>query len=231
MTLNTALLFQGGNFVGREYYRALREAGRAPDLTIAVGGIAEASVAHEIARTGGRWNPPAIPAGETVHAFDSLADPALWTLIRERGIDIAIQGGLGILKPDMLAAPRIGFVNVHPGTLPAYRGNSCPEWALQEGAPITATAHLIDAGIDSGPVIHAGAMPLDPAWDYEDIRARLYRHCATVLIGALERLEARGPSCAVAQDESKANYREAMTEAMLETLKHSLRRKAEASAA
>ncbi|MBT5414118.1 MAG: hypothetical protein HOK81_05915, partial [Rhodospirillaceae bacterium] len=142
MILKTALLFQGGNFVGREYDRALREAGRRPDLTIAVGRMAEASAAREVARTGGRWNPPAIPADETVREFDSLADPGLWSLIHAREIDVAIQGGLGILKPDMLAAPRIGFVNVHPGALPAYRGNSCPEWALREGAPITATAHL-----------------------------------------------------------------------------------------
>lgn len=50
----TALLFQDGNFVGREYRQRLMEAGREPDVTIAVGRMRPESIAFERERTAGR---------------------------------------------------------------------------------------------------------------------------------------------------------------------------------
>lgn len=179
-------MFMAGNFVGREYFAALQKAGRSPDLVIEVGEISQESVDWEVRRTGGLWIPPAIPPDVERITFSTMADAELWTLVRDSKIDIAIQGGIGILKPDMLAAPAIGFVNVHPGALPAYRGNSCPEWQLYNGDPIVATAHIIDEGIDTGPVITAAAMEIPDGSTYENIRANVYAHCAQVLISALE---------------------------------------------
>lgn len=188
--LRTALLFQDGNFVGREYYRALVAAGRRPDLLIAAGRMSEESIGRERTRTGSKWNPPTIP--EPVHRFDRLDDPTLWDLLRRQEIDVALQGGIGVLKPDMIAAPRIGFINVHPGRLPQYRGNSCPEWAIYNGDPVVATAHFVDEGIDTGPVICERTFMIEESWTYEDMRARLYTHCAGVLIEALSLLDRAG---------------------------------------
>lgn len=194
MKLRTALLFQAGNYVGREYLGVLRAAGITPDMVATVGRMPEASIARERQRTAGRWNPPPLDAlldaPNAVAHYESLADPELWQRIGDAGIDIAIQGGIGILKPDMLAAPRIGFVNVHPGRLPAYKGNTCPEWALFNGDDIYATAHIIDAGIDTGPIICEGRYAVSDDWDYFDLRANLYAHCAHVLVTALEILDA-----------------------------------------
>jgi folate-dependent phosphoribosylglycinamide formyltransferase PurN len=212
--LRLALLFQDGNFVGREYYRRLRDAGLGLDLVAAVGRMSDASVAIERARTGGKWNPPPIPPDEAVHRFTGLPDPALWALIKERAIDAAIQGGIGILKPDMLAVPTLGFVNVHPGKLPEYRGRNCPEWAILNGDDVYATAHIVDSGIDTGPVICAKRYELQPGWDYADFRAHLYAHCATVLIDALKRLDGATPATlnriVSTQDETRARSWPAM---------------------
>ena len=205
MTLRTALLFQDRNFVGREYLAALVAAGRSPDLVIAAGRMSDASIARERERTGGLWQPPAPPPGITVHRFETLDDPALDRLLREAAIDVAIQGGVGILKAPLLEAPRIGFLNVHPGRLPQYRGNSCPEWAVRRGEPVVATAHLIDAGIDTGPVI-CSAPYAPPPGGYAAFRAGLYRHCATMLDEALARLEREGAAAARPQDETGARY-------------------------
>lgn len=212
--LRLALLFQDGNFVGREYYRRLKDAGIGLEVVAAVGRMSDASVAIERARTGGKWNPPPIPEAAVEHRFPGLSDPALGVLLEERAIDVAIQGGVGILKPDMLAVPRLGFVNVHPGKLPEYRGRNCPEWAILNGDDVFATAHLVDAGIDTGPVICAARYELRPGWDYADFRAHLYAHCATVLIEALKRLEGATPATlgriVSAQDESRARSWPAM---------------------
>ncbi len=223
MTLRTALMFADGNFVGREYYRGLREADRRPDLLVAVGAMAPQSVEREIERTGGKWNPAAIPEDETVHAFARLSDADLWKLIRDSDIDVAIQGGVGILEGEALAAPRIGILNVHPGRLPDYRGNSCPEWALLNGDPVYATAHFLDEGIDTGPVICAREYAIEAIWDYADFRANLYRHCTRVLCDALDLLDRAGPAearaVAAAQSETGARYHAPMPAEEFETVR------------
>jgi methionyl-tRNA formyltransferase len=209
MDISVALLFQDANFVGREYFHRLVNAGVPLSFVAAVGRMSEASIAIERTRTDDRWNPPAIPEASIDSRFDSLGDAALWQALAERRIDVVVQGGIGILKPDMLAVPRIGFVNVHPGRLPAYRGSSCPEWALYNGDAIYATAHLIDAGIDTGPVICEARYEIDSDWDYHDMRANLYAHCAGVLIDALARLDASADyPCRILkpQDPEKGHY-------------------------
>jgi methionyl-tRNA formyltransferase len=211
--MRIALCFQDGNFVGREYFARLVEAGHAPDLVLAVGRMKPESVARERERTGGLWNPPAIPDGAIAHRFESASDPGFAARLRAEAIDVAIQGGIAILKDEALAAPLLGWVNVHPGRLPAYRGNACPEWALLNGDPVVATAHLIDAGIDTGPVICARAYEIEYGWDYAAFRAGLYRHCAAVLVDALDRLEREGLAAAAPQPPEGAVYRPPLTPA------------------
>ena len=206
--LRTALLFQAGNFVGREYFARLVAHGRTPDLVIAVGEMKPKSVAREQQRTGGLWNPPPISRAVETHRFATLADRALVRLLENRLIDVAIQGGVGILKVPVLAAARLGFLNVHPGRLPQYRGNSCPEWAIFNGDEVWATAHMVDTGIDTGPVVHALPYDIDPRWSYHAFRAHLYRHCARVLVEALDRIELAENLAAVLrpQEETAARY-------------------------
>lgn len=227
----TALLFQEGNWVGPEYWAALQQAGLGPDLVVTVGRVSAAVMEREILRTGGRWRPQPIAA--PVEHFASLKEPALWELLRDREIDIAIQGGIGILKPEMLVVPRIGFVNVHPGRLPAYRGCTCPEWALWEGQDIYATAHLIDAGIDTGPVLAEGRYAVPPGWDYYDIRAHLYAHCAQVLVSALTLLRTapadRASALAKPQTEEGARYLKPIPDDSLAQLIADLGRRARAA--
>jgi hypothetical protein len=219
MKLRTALLFQAGNYVGREYFRALSAADRRPDLAITVGTFKPGSVEIERQRTGGRWNPPTIEAVDA--SFDRLDDDRLVDLLTSRGIDVAIQGGVGIIKPRLIATPRLGILNVHPGRLPQYRGCSCPEWAVLHGEPVYATAHFIDAGVDTGPVVCSLPYRVDPSWSYEDFRAYLYAHCAAVLLEAMRRLEASDdPSrLAVPQEAAGAQYHQPMSAPDLASVK------------
>jgi methionyl-tRNA formyltransferase len=198
-----------GNFVGPEYYAGLTRAGRAPDLVCHVGQISSDSVAWERRRTGGFWNPPPLPANQTVHAFGSLKNPTLLDLLRDEKIDVCIQAGIGILKGNLLQVPKIGWLNVHPGKLPEYRGNACPEWAVFNDDEVWATAHIIDDGIDTGPVVAARRYDYDPAGGYHRFRAGIYEHCAQVLIEALGRLDGVDAVSTVLtkQDQTRGVYR------------------------
>jgi methionyl-tRNA formyltransferase len=67
--------------------------------------------------------------------------------------DAIVFTGGGILRKPLLAVPRIGVVNAHLGFLPQIRGMSTPEWSLLCGIPLGVTIHLLDTGIDTGPIL------------------------------------------------------------------------------
>lgn len=46
-----------------------------------------------------------------------------------------------------------GVLNIHPGSLPSYRGKNCPEWAVYYNEPVMITAHLMDSEYDQGNVL------------------------------------------------------------------------------
>jgi methionyl-tRNA formyltransferase len=79
-----------------------------------------------------------------------------------------------ILQPDVLAVSRHGAVNVHGALLPAYRGANVTEWALINGARETgATIHVMDSGIDTGPVIAQRRVPIGFEDTWLDVRRRV----------------------------------------------------------
>ena len=178
--MRIALFFQAGNFVGPEYFHALKGAGF--DVTpVHMGVMSNESRGREIDRTGGLWNPKPIDYAED---FSEWGGDAIRRLSE---FDYAVNGGVGVkLSDDILKATKKGWINVHPGRLPAFRGSSCPEWAVLVGDAVYATAHIMDRGLDTGPVICGVRYDVDPAWNYFQFRANLYPHCARVLVRALE---------------------------------------------
>lgn len=68
--------------------------------------------------------------------------------------DAAVVVAYGrILKPDVLEATRLGFLNVHFSLLPKYRGAAPVQWALCRGEPRTGVSLFwLDAGMDTGPL-------------------------------------------------------------------------------
>lgn len=68
-----------------------------------------------------------------------------------------------ILKPEVLAIPRQGTLNVHPGWLPAYRGAMAYFWVLRNGEDRGGvTVHWIDAGVDTGEILARRACRIRP---------------------------------------------------------------------
>jgi methionyl-tRNA formyltransferase len=89
-----------------------------------------------------------------------------------------IQGDIGeIIDKNLLSLFPEGIINFHPGDLPAYRGCDAPEWQLLHGLPVICTAHLVDEGIDTGPVIGRNKLSLNYE-SYHKFRASLYPEIA-----------------------------------------------------
>ena len=81
---------------------------------------------------------------------------AFYRSIRELEPDVGVVVAYGhILKPELLAIPSRGMVNVHPSLLPELRGAAPIEWAIMNGLEKTGvTIMLMDEGLDSGPILH-----------------------------------------------------------------------------
>jgi len=65
-----------------------------------------------------------------------------------------ISPGAPILKSDVFRIPKAGVLNAHPGLIPEVRGVSPIAWSIVYDIPLGISVHLIDKGIDTGPLIY-----------------------------------------------------------------------------
>jgi methionyl-tRNA formyltransferase len=76
--------------------------------------------------------------------------------LRAFNADLGVVVAYGhILKPEVLAIPRLGMLNVHASLLPKLRGAAPIQWAILNGEETTGISIMqMEAGLDSGPVLH-----------------------------------------------------------------------------
>ena len=108
------------------------------------------------------------------------------------GADVAVVVAYGLLLPPaILAAPRLGCLNLHPSMLPRWRGAAPIQRTLMAGDTHTAIAVMRMApGLDSGPVCLSEpiAIPIDmTAGELHDMAARRGADLMARALGALER--------------------------------------------
>jgi phosphoribosylglycinamide formyltransferase-1 len=95
--------------------------------------------------------------------------------LAERGVELVVSAGyMQLLEPAFLSRFPDRVVNVHPALLPAFPGIDAIEQAVAYGAKVFGvTVHLIDEGVDSGPVILQAAIELPHATDPEVVHDQL----------------------------------------------------------
>jgi methionyl-tRNA formyltransferase len=109
-------------------------------------------------------------------------------LLRRGQYDLVILGHTGLLKPNLLDATKYGILNIHPGLLPAIRGSNTYVWAVIHNLPQGASVHLIDAGVDRGPILHTKPMEPRPDLTYGRLIFEINRLCAAALLEALDKV-------------------------------------------
>jgi phosphoribosylglycinamide formyltransferase-1 len=86
---------------------------------------------------------------------------------------VVLAGFLRIVSPEMVARYRNRIVNIHPADTALYQGAHGYAWAHAAGLRETAvTVHLVDEGLDTGPVLAKRAVPLAGATSFDDVVAR-----------------------------------------------------------
>lgn len=92
--------------------------------------------------------------------------------IRAYSIDwLFIIGWSQIARAEVLKAPRLGVLGMHPTLLPQGRGRAAVPWAILKGLKTTGvTLFKLDEGVDTGPIIMQEIIPLSP----EETATELY---------------------------------------------------------
>ena len=173
--------------------QALLDAAQDPSYgaqVVAVGSDKPEAFALERARTAGL---PAF-AVPLVRGDDRSAwNAALADAVAAHEPDLVVLAGfMRILGPAFLARFPSRVVNTHPALLPAFPGAHAVADALAHGVKVSGvTVHLVDEGVDTGPVVAQAAVPVLPEDDEAALQGRIQEVERPLYVEAVGRL-ARG---------------------------------------
>lgn len=124
-------------------------------------------------------------------------DTALTASVQEYAPDLVVTAGfMKILGPAFIGAFGGRIVNTHPALLPSFPGAHGVTDALAYGVKVTGcTVHLVDSGVDTGPIIAQGVVEVTDA-DYADGGGDLHERIKvverTLLVDIVGRLAREG---------------------------------------
>jgi methionyl-tRNA formyltransferase len=103
--------------------------------------------------------------------------------------DVGVVVAYGrILRPEVLALPERGLLNIHFSLLPRWRGAAPVARALMAGDEMTGVTIIeLDQGLDTGPVLTAQAVDIPPDDDAGTLTDRLAHLGARLLLKVLPR--------------------------------------------
>ena len=121
--------------------------------------------------------------------------------------DLYIVAAFGQILPQaVLDQPRFGTLNIHASLLPKYRGVSPISEAILQGDPETGvTIMLLDAGVDTGPILLSRAIPIADNETTGSLTEKLAILGAEALLEAIP-LWVQGKIVPQPQDEQKASH-------------------------
>jgi phosphoribosylglycinamide formyltransferase-1 len=143
-------------------------------------GVEIAAVASNVAGARALRRGADAGAATAVFPLDAFADRdvrdatmAEW--LESHGVGLVVCAGyMHLLRPTFLDRFPGRVVNVHPALLPAFPGADAVEAALAAGVAETgATVHLVDEGVDTGPVLRQEAVAVLPGDTPEALHARI----------------------------------------------------------
>ncbi len=122
-------------------------------------------------------------------------------------LDAAVVAAYGLILPKaVLAAPRLGCLNVHASLLPRWRGAAPIQRALLAGDTISGvTIMQMDAGLDTGPMLLTEAVPITAKTTASDLHDQLALIGARLITAALAGIAA-GTLAPVTQPEEGVTY-------------------------
>lgn len=126
-------------------------------------------------------------------------DILIW--MRENRVELLLLAGyMRVLSPQFISQVSFPVLNIHPSLLPAFPGLHAQLQAVEYGVKVSGcTVHLVDEGLDSGPIILQEAVPVLPedtetslAQRILEVEHRLYPEAVRLLVlGKVQRFGRR----------------------------------------
>ena len=115
-----------------------------------------------------------------------VKDPAFASQIREAEVDLLLNvHSLFLINGEVVAAPRLGSYNLHPGPLPRYAGLNTVSWALYRGeTEYGVTLHKMEPGIDTGTIAYQSLFNIEE----NETALSLYAKCIREGVELLKKL-------------------------------------------
>jgi len=169
-----AALLAAGHEVACVYTQPPRPAGR--------GQKEQRSPVHELAAA----------RGLAVRTPASLKSDAAQRELADLEPDAAVVAAYGLILPKaVLAAPRLGCVNIHASLLPRWRGAAPIQRAILAGdAETGVTIMQMDEGLDTGAMLRQATTPIGPDDTAQTLHDRLAGIGAGEIVAVLRDLEA-----------------------------------------
>jgi methionyl-tRNA formyltransferase len=157
----------------------------------------------------------ALELGLDVHQPTKLKTGEFAEWLKSQNADVALVVAYGrILPKDVLAAPRLGCVNVHASLLPKYRGAAPITWAVVNGEPETGiTLMQMDEGMDTGAMLEQFVTSIVPEETAGELSERLSALGALAVRKGLPKYVA-GAYTPIPQDHAKATHASMLTKDM-----------------
>lgn len=97
--------------------------------------------------------------------------------LREQQVEvIALAGYMRIVGKVLLQEYKWKIVNIHPALLPSFPGLNSQRQALDYGVKFSGcTVHMVDEGMDTGPILMQAVVPVLPEDDEESLAARILK--------------------------------------------------------
>src|SRR5262252_3637274 len=137
----------------------------------------------------------------------SLKDARILDELGSLRPDVAVTAAFGLIFPQaLLAVPRLGSINIHASLLPRWRGAAPIQRALLAGDERTGVSIMqMDAGLDTGPVLLRGEIPILASDTTGTLTERLAGLGADLIVRAIDALDS-GPLRAVPQPGDGVTY-------------------------
>lgn len=146
---------------------------------------------------------------------DSVNTDEFINLLKEKNIDYIVVVAFGqLIKEKLLEEYKNKIINLHPSSLPKYRGSSPVQFSLLNGDKKThASAMLIEKGMDSGDIINQKEVEINDEDDFTSLSEKLSKIGSEVILESVlnydEFMKNR-----IKQDNDKATFTKKITKEM-----------------
>ena len=133
--------------------------------------------------------------GLPVRTPERLKSPEEQAAFAALNLDVALVAAYGLILPRaILDAPRRGCINIHASLLPRWRGAAPVQRAILAGDSVTGVSIMqMEAGLDSGPMLLQGAIPIHRQTAGE-LTAELADLGAQLMLETLAKIDSLSPT-------------------------------------